>query len=132
MNSPENPQCRKAAVGWVLDRLGYPKPAASAQPSSPPPEVKTALALLRQAALAIEKVRSTRLDGPLMSVLDACDELEKACNGTGKQPQPEPQGKRGAVCVCGHSDHWHGNHGRGSCEASPDLSLIHISEPTRP
>jgi hypothetical protein len=40
--------------------------------------VRVARELLRQAAPAIRAERSTRLDGPLMSVLDALDELEKA------------------------------------------------------
>lgn len=43
--------------------------------------VRVARELLRQAAPAIRKERSTRLDGPLMSVLDALDELEKASIG---------------------------------------------------
>jgi len=48
--------------------------------------VRVALGLLRQAAPAIERERSTRLDGPLMSVLDARDELEKATAGVGAGP----------------------------------------------
>lgn len=39
--------------------------------------VDTALKLLRMAAPAIREEKSTRLDGPLMTVLDALDELEK-------------------------------------------------------
>jgi hypothetical protein len=69
---------------------------------------------------ALENIVSQPHEPPVVSDWRRQFELVRNIALAALQP-PNPQHPAPeAVCICGHTAHWHGNQGTGPCEDSPD------------